>query len=183
MAKTSGPDDTTSNLGKAALARLLGWSRPTLDLRLETDPAFPVLRSGSKGGGWRFDAEAVRAYLQRDGGTLQSSAEPDAGDATSATTRTAGEQSARQRRDAIQADILQDQLSRNRGELVQAELMRQVLSTMLAHLGQGLARLPDQIVERLGVSEERADDIRQMIDELRKAMVAELDVLFIRPTR
>jgi Phage DNA packaging protein Nu1 len=174
-------------VGKAGLCRMLGWARPTLDLRLAADPAFPVLRSGSKGGGWHFDAAAVQAYLQSSGAgaTAPNSPEPDAAgssDAASATTRTAGEQTARQRRDAIQADILQDQLSRNRGELVRVEEYRMVLNTMLAHLGKGLERLPDQIVERLGLDEERREPIKELVDELRMAMVKELNTLLVRPT-
>jgi hypothetical protein len=52
--------------------------------------------------------------------------------------------------------------------------MRQVLNTMLAHLGKGLDRLSDIVVERLGLPEESAPDIRQITDDLRRTMAEEL---------
>jgi hypothetical protein len=85
-----------------------------------------------------------------------------------------GEQTARQRRETVQAEILEDKLRRDRGELVQVEAMRQVLNTMLAHLGKGLDRLSDIVVERLGLPEESAPDIRQITDDLRRTMAEEL---------
>ncbi|PRE60587.1 hypothetical protein C6Q12_03970 [Burkholderia multivorans] len=88
-----------------------------------------------------------------------------------------GEQSARQRRDAVQAEILEDKLRRDRGELVQAEVMRQVLTKMLVHLGKGMDRLSDQVVEKLGLPEENAEIIRELTDDLRTTMVDELKVL------
>lgn len=50
-------------IGKAALASVLGWTRPKLDRRLNTDPAFPVVKRGSQQGGWEFDQSQVETYL------------------------------------------------------------------------------------------------------------------------
>jgi len=171
-------------VGKSALCRILRWSRPTLDLRLETDPRFPVLRRGAKGGGWSFDTVAVIAYLS--GASPVSRAAAVAGDVPEAASSVdvdapkvihLGEQTARQRRDQVQAEILEDKLRRDRGELVQAEVMRQVITKMVVHLGKGMDRLADQVVEKLGLPESNADVIRELTDELRVTMVAELNVL------
>lgn len=201
---------TPAMVGKAELCAGLGWTRPRLDRRLESDGTFPVAKRGTRAGGWEFDLEIVRAYL---GGafhqpTATAAAEPAKkvakerkGDGARVDAREhpdnpypgakysvvppagteplvhAGEQTARQRRDAVQAEILEDQLRRNRGELVQVEVMRQVLNTMLAHLGKGLDRLADQVVERLNLPEESSGDIRAVTDELRRVMADELKVL------
>ncbi len=77
----------------------------------------------------------------------------------------------------VQAEILEDKLRRDRGELVQAEVMRQVITKMLVHLGKGLDRLADQVVDKLGLPESNADEIRDLTDDLRATMVDELNVL------
>ncbi|MHB9833837.1 hypothetical protein Q8F57_003260 [Paraburkholderia terrae] len=194
---------TDGLIGKAALCEALGWSRPTLDRRLDRDASFPVSKRGTRAGGWEFDLAAVRAYLNGDAprpavraakveqlsvpkstkgapiadDPLQEeysgakyTVVPPAGVEPVVHT---GEQTARQRRDAVQAEILEDKLRRDRGELVVAEQMRHVLTTMLAKLGQGMDRLPDQLVERLGLPEAAGDTIRMVIDDLRRQMVDE----------
>ncbi|MFB9127098.1 hypothetical protein E2553_40055 [Paraburkholderia dipogonis] len=75
------------------------------------------------------------------------------------------------------AESLEDKLRRDRGELVVAEQMRQALTTMLERLGKGLDRLPDQVVERLGLPETSGDQIRALIDDLRRVMVDETRTL------
>lgn len=169
-------------VGKSALCRLLGWSRPTLDLRLETDSLFPVAKRGAKGGGWKFDAVAVIAYLAgRTHPVAASACRPSPVDTRPHTTSIphdeafahSGERTARQRRDAVQAEILEDKLRRERGELVQTEAMRQVIAMMLAHLDKGFDRLRTQIVKRIGIPE--ADPVvRELLDELRSAIAADL---------
>ncbi|HEX8026987.1 MAG TPA: hypothetical protein VF491_00920 [Vicinamibacterales bacterium] len=190
---------TPATVGKAALCEALGWTRPRLDRRLESDAAFPVAKRGTRAGGWEFDVAAVKGYLS--GAQTKTAPAPAEKPAARVDARTdagnpypgakysvvapagvepvihSGEQTARQRRDAVQAEILEDKLRRDRGELVQVEVMRQVLKTMLAHLGKGIDRLPDQIVERLNLAEEQSDDIRVLTDELRRVMADELRVL------
>ena len=195
---------TPGAIGKAALCAALGWTRPRLDRRLESDGNFPVAKRGTRAGGWEFDLAAVRSYL---GAEPAIEVPTESTESTASTkpkaervpidSRTpfaepkftvvppagvepvvhAGEQSARQRRDAVQAEILEDKLRRDRGELVQVEVMRQVLNTMLAHLGKGLDRLSDQVVERCRLPEEYADQIRVVTDDLRRTMADELRVL------
>ncbi|WP_321904400.1 hypothetical protein [Paraburkholderia tropica] len=185
-------------IGKAALCEALGWTRPKLDRRIEGDESFPIAKRGTRAGGWEFDLAAVRAYL---GGapaakpTRSSGSGPDVPAASSSPNPYpgakytvvppvgvepvvhSGEQTARQRRDMVQAEILEDKLRRDRGELVQAEVMRQVVTKMLVHLGKGMDRLADQVVEKLGLPEENADVIRELTDDLRTTMVDELKTL------
>ncbi|WP_133195601.1 hypothetical protein [Paraburkholderia silviterrae] len=182
-------------IGKAALCEALGWTRPKLDRRLEGDENFPIAHRGTRAGGWEFDLSAVRAYL--DGAphrasksvSTTSAAAPESSNPYPGAKYTvvppagvepvvhSGEQTARQRRDMVQAEILEDKLRRDRGDLVQAEVMRQVITQMLVHLGKGMDRLADQVVEKLGLPEESADAIRELIDDLRTTMVDELKVL------
>jgi hypothetical protein len=193
---------TDGLIGKAALCEALGWSRPTLDRRLDRDASFPVAKRGTRAGGWEFDLASVRAYLNGEPvprparaartpspekgaapkGAPASGALPDeyAGAKFTAVPPAgmepvlhSGEQTARQRRDMVQAEILEDKLRRDRGELVVAEQVRHTLTTMLAKLGQGMDRLPDQIVDRLGLDESSGDTIRALVDDLRRAMVDE----------
>lgn len=194
--ETVTPAGTDGVIGKAALADALGWTRPKLDRRLESDELFPIAKRGTRAGGWEFDLAAVKAYLA--GGAPARSA-PRATKSASAPAPDdnpypgakysvvppagveplvhSGEQTARQRRDMVQAEILEDKLRRDRGDLVQAEVMRQVITKMLVHLGKGMDRLADQIVEKLSLPEENADAIRELTDDLRTTMVDELKVL------
>lgn len=192
------PAGTDGLVGKTALCEALGWTRPKLDRRLDSDENFPIAQRGTRAGGWAFDLAAVRAYLE--GGSRKPTAKsgepfdqrsdpapsknpypgakysvvPPAGVPPIEHT---GEQTARQRRDAVQAEILEDKLRRDRGDLVQAEVMRQVITKMLVHLGKGMDRLADQVVEKLALPEESADSIRELTDDLRTTMVDELKVL------
>ncbi|PRZ56582.1 hypothetical protein BX589_101232 [Paraburkholderia fungorum] len=196
------PAGSDGMIGKAALCEALGWTRPKLDRRLESDENFPIAQRGTRAGGWAFDLAAVRAYLESGSRAPASSPAPTAGspfDQRSDPQASgnpylgakysvvppagvepvvhSGEQTARQRRDMVQAEILEDKLRRDRGELVQAEAMRQVITKMLVHLGKGLDRLADQVVDKLGLPESNADDIRDLTDDLRATMVDELNVL------
>lgn len=192
------PAGTDGLIGKAALCEALGWTRPKLDRRLDGDENFPIAQRGTRAGGWAFDLAAVRAYLE--GGSRKPTAKfgepfdqrtdpqpstnpypgarytqvPPAG---VPPLEHGGEQTARQRRDAVQAEILEDKLRRDRGELVPVEVMRDVITKMLVHLGKGMDRLADQVVEKLGLPEESSDSIRELTDDLRVTMVDELKVL------
>lgn len=52
-------------VNKDGLARFLRMSLPTLRDRLADDPEIPVLRRGSNGVPWEFDALAVQAHFER----------------------------------------------------------------------------------------------------------------------
>lgn len=63
-APVAAQERSAQTIGKAALAKYLGWSRPTLDKRIDEDPRFPVRSRGNQGGGWTFDVGDVEAYLR-----------------------------------------------------------------------------------------------------------------------
>lgn len=169
--------------GKAELCARLGWSRPRLDRRLESDANFPVKRRGTRQGGWEFDIDAIVGYL--DGSVVvaekveppavQALQVPAAEGAPGAGHR--GEATASQRLKNAQAAREEDKLRLARAELVEAEEMRLVVGTMLAHLGKGIDGLPDMIVRRLSLSDESATVLREMADDLRRQMVIDLKPL------
>ncbi|MBU9224712.1 terminase small subunit [Burkholderia multivorans] len=154
-------------------------------MRLETDPYVPVASRGAKGGGWRFDTAAVAAYLggcavSPDGSKeFDAITRPSAQLARVATVEHRGEHWARQRRDAVQAERLEDKLRRNRGELVQTDEMRHVIQSLQGGINKGLDRLASQIVELSGISEADAI-VRDLVDELRDMMAADLRPLLER---
>ncbi|WP_186224583.1 hypothetical protein [Burkholderia gladioli] len=199
-------------VGKAGLCEVLGWTRPKLDRRLDSDASFPIVKRGTRAGGWEFDPVAVQTYLlgyadsasRGDPDQPVQRSEPGSGRSRPGAITPpdnlgaaaydgarytvvpppgvepvahSGEQTARQRRDMVQAEILEDKLRRDRGELVPAETMRQVLTTMLAHLGKGMDRLSDQLIEALSLPEADGIKIRAFTDDMRKTMVDELRVL------
>ncbi|GAB2912877.1 hypothetical protein GCM10027093_58980 [Paraburkholderia jirisanensis] len=49
---------------KKHLCEHLGWSRPALDRRLQSDKNFPVLHCGKTGDPWQFNLSAVLTHLQ-----------------------------------------------------------------------------------------------------------------------
>ncbi|CAB3759405.1 hypothetical protein [Paraburkholderia solisilvae] len=175
MATGESSGSSASQVGKSALCRLLGWSRPKLDLRLETDAVFPVLQRGAQGGGWRFDPAAVLDYLQGDIGLEQGMPrEPGhaCDDAASAARQRpavthAGEHSARQRRDVVQAEILEEKLRRDRGELVLTKDVRHITTIMLTHIGKRLDQLGDDLCARFAAADAGGvAAIRSVINEL-----------------
>lgn len=85
-----------------------------------------------------------------------------------------GEATARSRRDAAQASLLEDKLRKDRGQLIQIEDLRNALSTVLLHLGKGLDSLPDAIVSRCNLAPAHALSIRELVNNLRTATVNEL---------
>lgn len=189
-------------VGKKELAEALGWTRPKLDRRLESDAGFPVVTRGTKAGGWEFDLAAVQAYLDpeeapplpprpaRSRPASRKSAPPppafdpdleddDEGDTPAPSRRRApaqhaGESTAKQRKDAAQAAMLEDKLRLSRGELVEAEEMRTVLATMLSHLAKGIDGIPVLMVKRLGLEENALPVLREIVDDLRGQMVLDL---------
>jgi phage terminase Nu1 subunit (DNA packaging protein) len=191
-----------ATIGKAALAEALGWTRPKLDRRLESDARFPVVTRGTKAGGWEFDLAAVRTYLDPEAppASPPRSARPRPpprrpappppsddvdfdleeidDDPPPARRRPpaqhAGESTAKQRKDAAQAAMLEDKLRLSRDELVEAEEMRTVLATLLSRLSKGIDGIPVLMVKRLGLDEDALPVLRELVDDLRGQMVIDL---------
>jgi phage terminase Nu1 subunit (DNA packaging protein) len=153
-------------LGKSELCAALGWGRSTLDRRLDKDPSFPIIARGGPGKSWAFDLAKVTAYL--------SGQASDGGGQVASERLTGGEGTARQRRDAAQAALLEDKLRRERGELIEVERLRLVLDTAIGRLGKWLDGFPEQAVKILGLPEDRAEALRAHVDEQRDRLVDEI---------
>lgn len=163
-------EEAESIVGKKALAVELRWSRSKLDRRLEADASFPVVSRGTQAGGWKFDAAAVRAYLQPE-----EDRELIAEDlATPAGQVARAELTARQRRDLAQAQLHEDKLRRQRGELVEAADLQQALSETVTRVSTTLNSMADVLVRRLNLPESALPIIRQEIDGIRRQLVTGL---------
>lgn len=163
-------DKAGRQIGKRELCKVLGWTRPRLDRRIEGDGNFPILKRGTQRGGWKFDIDAVFAYL----GSKEKS--PKSGSSGAAHF---GETTARQRKDHADAELKIDKLQKSRSELVEVEDVRQVITTMLARLGSALDGLPDTLIRRLGLPEEHSVIMREVIDTLRRGMVDDCRSLLV----
>lgn len=148
---------TPETVGKAELCEILAWSRPRLDRRLRDDPAFPVLRKGDRSGGWEFRPADVLAYLQGRTSTVRSS-----------SVEHNGEQSAKQRRDALQAAVLAEKLKASRADLVDVAKMRTVLTALLGQIGTSLNDLAAELVKRLELTGDQAVVVREMIADMHR---------------
>lgn len=156
-------------VGKKALCAALKWSRMKLDRRLDEDAAFPVLTRGNRAGGWAFDLDAVTAYLQPESEPVPA---PEPGEP--ARIDHGGEITARQRRDAAQAQLLEDKIRRSRGDLVDAAELRMALAEAVSRAGSGLNSLADVLVRRLNLPESALPIIRQEVDGIRRQLVSGL---------
>lgn len=185
-------------VGKGELAAALGWTRPRLELRIDSDPNFPVAKRGRGNGRgatneWTFDVDTVLAYL--GGGSAAPGMPPGDGSSSfdgpamrnsvdlAGGVRHAGELSARQRREAAQAAMLEAKLRAQRKDLVERAEMDWVIARLVERLGEGLDDLPGMIVQRLGLAEEKSNSIWLIVDDLRGKMIADLRPLWPMPRR
>jgi phage terminase Nu1 subunit (DNA packaging protein) len=181
----------TSNCGargyasKRDLCDALNWSRPTLDAHLLRDRNFPVIRRGSRGVEWQFDTEDVLAYLRGNVATAGSQGDTHPVSREGSGTRVVhvGEATSRQRRDIVQAEILEEKLRRDRGELVLSADVKRVLSTILTHIGTSLDRFGGQLARHLNTSTSGEAAIRALLDELKSGARHELRSLLGDPPR
>lgn len=161
-------------VGKRQLCALLEWSRSKLDRRLETDDRFPVQSRGTQAGGWKFDVEAVQAYLEPE--EDRELVAEDLG--TVAGREARAELTARQRRDLAQAQLHEDKLRRSRGDLVEAEPLKMALSETVTRVASTLNKMPETLVRRLNLPETVLPVLREEMDEVRRQLVMGLrDVL------
>lgn len=181
MGAATAPQGTgrMSGVGKKELCVALGWSRPKLDRRLLSDPAFPVLNRGDQSGGWQFDLVAVNAYLGgaptaptpappaidqaqlRDAlappapqlaATVVASSGGVANSRTAPTRRSAhheGEATARQRKDDAQAALLEIKLAVERGEVIPRTEVEAVTTELFTVVAGELDALPEDILKAL----------------------------------
>lgn len=163
-------------LDKKHLCEALEWSRMKLDRRLETDADFPIKVKGGPGEPWQFDLDAVLEYLQPEGdGFLPVDEEEPA---AQSKVGHSGEATARQRRDAAQAMLLEDKIRRSRGDLVEAGPLKLALAETVQRMSTGLNSMADTLVRRLNLPESALPVIRSELDGIRRQLVVGLrDVL------
>lgn len=178
----------TSKLNKAELCAELGWSRPRLDRVLERESNFPVRTRGDSPDGWTFNLATVIQYLAAGGGAKQKggrkprTVDEDAApakqpDPPKTPLQHQGEATAKQRRDTVAAELMEDKLRRDRGELLDREDVRQTVAGALAIFSRNLDTLPDQVVKVLGLDEAKTERVRELIGEVRKKLVDDLTQL------
>ena len=171
-------DEDDLIVGKRDLCERLGWSRPTLDHRLKVDPSFPVRTVGDRSGGWEFEVETVEAYLQgRPRLAIDIDDEPEAAEVVPlppGRMQHDGEATARQRRDTVQAQLMEDRLRKQRGELMETAEVKAALATAVTKLSTALNALPDVLARRLGLPEASASVMRQEVEEARRQFFGEL---------
>lgn len=185
----------TATIGKKELCQALGWSRPKLDRRLQSDPDFPVVSRGDQSGGWKFNLKAVEKHL---GGVTRpetsagkaakkktakprtpAQTEPRATSAPAAAPKTAprrsayhsGEATAKQRKDDADATLREMKVAEMAGDLVPAGQVAQVFSLICTSLASDLDALPEEIVRTCHLPLEASEVIRSRIDAIRTAMV------------
>jgi phage terminase Nu1 subunit (DNA packaging protein) len=182
--------ETSGTIGKKELCARLGWARPTLDRRLNSDAHFPVRSRGGKGGGWEFDPDEVVAYLN---GAAVPIAPPPADDEVdedegsylvdlsevrherrAGKTEHRGEATARQQRDQADADLKMDKLRRMRLELVEAAAMRNTLETILVELRSSLLAMPDALVKEFDLPERVGFAMKGKIEGMMRSSVLTL---------
>ncbi len=181
-------------MGKKDLAAALGWARTTLDRRLQSDPAFPIVARGDQSGGWQLDLDAVRRgynMAERPPAAPETSAAPAIDEAQLRDAiapalprlpqpapppprRSAyhpGEATARQRKDEADAALREDRLRQQRGELVSITDVRATLQQVFATLGHAIDALPEKLVKLCDLPEDAAGPIRPVVDQIRREMV------------
>lgn len=191
-------------VGKAALANILGWTRPKLDRRLKTDAGFPVLKRGDQSGGWEFDPAAVKTHLGIGRKAAKKPAPAPAAPVDQAQLRDQvatppalavpsapvpkprrsahheGEATARQRKDAADAALRENKLRIENAELVVAAEQRALLAQVIASIGNDLDAIPDEVAKILEC-EDKTPVIRELVDKIRIRMVQNAQPLLNEP--
>lgn len=78
---------------------------------------------------------------------------------------------------ALQAEYHRTKIAEKRGELVNANALKLLLAQALANLQGGLRAMPDTICRQLGLGEDVAGDMLELIDDLLRDLAGELAAL------
>ena len=142
-------------VGKAELAAQLGWTRDRLDRRIAADgEKFPVVHRASQGVAWKFDVDAVRAYVAKD---------DDAAPAKEMTHRS--------RRELAQARSIERKNKIEDAKLIDAEPHVDDLATTFIELNKALSGFPSAVAQRFGMPAETVPEMVEMLAEILKAAV------------
>lgn len=167
---------------KELAKRVLKCSLPTLDALIERYPDFPVEQRGSNGVEWRFDAEAVTAYLagQREAAQRELEAKQElfqqfslpideiAPDESKGLTP-------RQRADMARARKLEREEALEVGQLVLRDAWRGQLERAVAALARRLDSLPGQLGQAHGLPDEVVRAVRQTVEDWRRNLMREIE--------
>lgn len=159
-------------VGKQRLAEFLGWSRPTLDKRINDDPNFPVRKIGDQSGGWEFDLDAVRKYLGKGAKPAREQPKRTRTPSRRPSAYHEGEANARQRKDQIDALLKLDKLKRSRRELVEVAEIEAALEIVFAAFVEELSSAGARIAKLNGLPDEIGDAIQEAMDAARGRIVA-----------
>lgn len=159
-------------VSKRELAGVLKCSRPTLDNLLDRHgEKFPVVRQGSNGRAWQFDAEAVVSFLraeqEREEAELTARAEqleqfrlpglePEPTEPTAAARP-------KDILDTLRAQKLRHDMAKEAGQLVWKSHVRQQLSTAIAGMNRFLQALPAQAGRRFNLPDAVTADMARLI--------------------
>jgi len=188
----------TDLVDKAGLCAHLGRTYPWLDRYLKSHSEAPVVRHGNRGGGWLFSKVAWDRHLGLDPRPVPVESpppidqsqlrdavrppspedQPETASVPRRAARHSGEATARQRKDEADARLKEMQVAKQAAKLMEAETVHQGVSTLVASLGAGMDAMPGEIVKRGGLPEELEPVIREIIDDLRRAMVRHAEALF-----
>lgn len=190
----------TPLVDKMRMAQLLGWSRPALDRRIDSDPEFPVVKRGrGHRDPWQFDPRAVIAHVQGEAGpqaalfsgpdraviddrtehAIAEAARLSAPKVVPPVQKPAakivhlGEASAAQKLKAVQAEQQLDKLRTSRGQLVEASAVADLVAGFCVSLGRALDALGERIAREAGLDAEQAEEVRTLIDDARRTAVSE----------
>lgn len=171
-------------VNKRELAKLLKCSLPTLNELIDRYPDFPVVKRGSNGVEWEFDAQEVidflrmkeeaenRAAAERASLFKQFSLPIDA-----AAPEGAGDLSPSARRSLAEARLKERRLAIETGMLAEVPALRQNQTLVIGRLGRFFDNLPQQLAREFNLPEEVMRSMRKRLDDQRRGFVAEIDDL------
>lgn len=174
-------------VNKHELAKLLEKSLPTIDRMIED--GMPVLKGGSNGVPYEFDANAVVAWLEevaRKEAELTAEKERQLAQLQLGLTGgVAGDSApigltAKQRIEAMQAEMLADKLARDRGALMPVEEVEAEFEAVFGLLRQRLLSQGSSLQRLAGLSEDQVRHVDQEMRELLRSLSHQITNLQVR---
>lgn len=172
---------TRPTINKADLAdKILRCSLPTLDGLLREYPDFPVVKRGSNGVAWEFDAEHVQEFLhQKREAEKRAAAERQelfkqfSLPIDDAPAEAEGLTPA-QRASLARARLLEQKIARESGFLISTAELRPKLQIAFERLAKMLDALPAQIGREFNLPDPVQRRIRVTIEDARRACVGDV---------
>ena len=159
----------------AELSELFGVAELTLRRWMDRDPTFPVLKRGSNGVAYQFDARAVKAWLDGNKAAREEAGEERRQELAQLQLELTGGSAAegervltaKERREALEVAAAQAKWDQARGSLVPLAAMERAFDDALVAIRTDVMRIPERL-RRLGtVSRE---DLATVDRECRQAL-------------